>query len=1010
MKKKTNWLCLLFFISISLAFAQEKTISGTITDQDGVPLPGVNILVKDTTTGTQSDFDGNYSIQAENGQILVFSYLGQRTIERAVDDSDTINVQMQEDASQLEEVVVVGFGTQSKRLLTDNVAKIDSDQIGGIATPSLQNALVAKAPGVQITQINGKLEGGVKVVIRGLSSVSASQEPLYVIDGIEMNNNDISSITSKLNPLLALNPNDIASIDILKDASATAIFGAKGTNGVVLITTKRGREGKSSISLDVSSSFGQPTNKRDWLNAAQYIELLRESAFNSGAFDFETQAEADEWVDNRLQRYEGDQDYRNVDTDWQEEAFQNSYVQNANISITGGNEKTKSFISGSYNNSEGIIRGNNLERISMRSNIDHKVNDWIDIGLNMGYTSTVIDRISGDNAFTTPMQAIAQVPTAPPFLLNGDINASTLYANFLLQDKHSSRLTKRRRLLGKVFAEIKLHEYLRFQSELGYDYLYQTVDRNTGRLAPFQSTNGETFASDDGTEIISTNNYLTFDKLFGESSKINFVLGANYTRFKNRATSVTGQSFPTDDFKSVSSAATISAGTGAFTNWAQISYFARATYDYQNKYILKGSIRQDGSSRFGAANRFGYFPAASAGWIISEENFLQNSNILSNLKLRASWGINGNTPITNFPSLGLYGGNNYNGDSGLEFTQGENRDLKWEETQQTNFGLDFGLANNRITGEIDYYVKKTKDLLFFTRVPFEAQVPSHRILQNIGNLENSGFEFVLNTTNILTENFTWKTSFNIATNKNEITSLPDGEDQITNQNILREGEPINSFYLVEYAGVNPQTGDAEFVLNTENPDGTINRGITNDFSEAERTVVGNPNPDIIGGLSSTLNYKGLDFTFTFQGQWGAQLYNGAGQYQETGFGNGLDNQDVYIFNNRWQQPGDITDVPQARLFEDNGHSASSRYLQDTDFIRLRNLTIGYALPAQTLERIGMSRIRIYLSGLNLLTFTDYRGYDPESSNDDANTNTDIGTTFYSAPPAKVYTIGLNLTF
>ncbi|MFS4456174.1 SusC/RagA family TonB-linked outer membrane protein [Maribacter sp. 2304DJ31-5] len=1008
MKKKCIWLFILLLAGMTWTYSQQKTVTGNVTDKENIPLPGVNILIKGTTTGIQTDFDGNYIIRVSEGQVLVFSYLGQRTEERIIGTGNVINVQMQEDASLLEEVVVVGFGTQSKRLLTDNVAKLDADQIGGISTPSLQSALVGKASGVQITQINGKLEGSVKVIIRGLSSVSASQEPLYLIDGIEMNNNNISSINANLNPLLALNPNDIASIDILKDASATAIYGAKGTNGVILITTKRGKEGKSTVSLDISTGFGQPTHKRDLLNASQYIELLEESAFNTGFFD--TMAESDAWVDNRLQRYQGDRDYREVNTDWQEEAFQNSYIRNINLSATGGDEKTKSFISGSYNDTDGIVRGNSLQRISLRANIDHKINDWLDVGLNMGYTSTVIDRISGDVSFTTPLQAIAQIPTAPVFLSNGEINANTLYSNFLLQDQNSSRVNKRRRLLGKFFTDIKLNKSLNFVSEIGYDYLNQTVDRNTGRLAPFQSTDGQSFASDDGTEIISTNNYLTYDHFFGESSNINFVLGANYTRFKNRATSVTGDGFPTDDFKSISSAATISDGTGDFTNWSQISYFARATYDYKNKYILKASIRQDGSSRFGSENRFGYFPAASAGWIISQEKFLVNVNALSTLKLRASWGINGNTPVSNFPSLGLYGGTNYNGESGLEFTQGENPNLKWEETEQTDLGLDFGFFGNRISGEVDYYVKKTKDLLFFTRVPFEAQIPRHGILQNIGNLENKGFEFVLNTINVQSENLTWRTSFNLAINKNEITNLPNGEDQIVDKNILREGEAINSFYLVEYAGVNPQTGDAEFVLNTENEDGTLNKGVTNDFSLAQRVIAGNPNPDIIGGFSSTFDYRGLDFSFTFQGQWGAQLYNEAGQYQESGFGNGLDNQTEYAFNNRWRNPGDITDVPEARLFVNNGHSASTRYLQDADFIRLRNLTIGYSLQSQALEKIGLSGLRVYLSGLNLLTFTDYRGYDPESSNDDANSNTNVGSTFYSAPPARVYTLGLNVTF
>ncbi|MDT0608181.1 SusC/RagA family TonB-linked outer membrane protein [Croceitalea rosinachiae] len=1005
MKNRTKWLCMLFLMGVFSVFAQQKNVTGTVTDFDGVPLPGVNVIVESTTNGTQTDFDGNYAITVSYGQILVFTYLGLRTERRTVGDQNVINIQLQEDAEALDEVVVVGFGTQIKRKVTDNIAKIEADQIGGIATPSFQAALIGKAPGVQITQTNGKLDGGLNITIRGLSSVTASQQPLFVIDGIEMNNNDISSTTAPTNPLLALNPNDIASIDILKDASAAAIFGAKGTNGVILITTKRGNQGKSVVSLDVSTSYGEPSNTRDWLNGEDYIELLEEAEANTNFL-----ADRGLTVDGLLQGFAGDQDFRNVDTDWQDFAFQDSYVQNVNLSVSGGNEKTRSFISGAYTDNEGIIRGNTLERYTVRANIDHKVNDWLKLGLNSSYASTVIDRISSDASFLTPMQAIAQIPTAPAFLSNGDINSNTLYANFLLQDRFSFRTSKQRRLLGKVFAEIKLMEKLRFQTELGYDYLNQTVDRNTGRLAPFQSTNGQTFASDNGAEIISTNNYMTYDTTFGEFSNFAFVLGSNFTRFKNRTTSVTGDGFPTDDFKSVASAAQISAGDGTFTNWAQLSYFARATYDYKGKYLFKASIRRDGSSRFGAENQFGYFPAASAGWIISEEDFLSESSILSYLKLRGSWGINGNTPIANFGSLGLFGGASYNGESALEFTQGANPDLKWEETEQINFGLDFGFLNNRISGEVDYYKKKTKDLLFNTRVPFEALLPSHRVLQNIGNLENEGFEFSLNTINIQTQNLTWKTNLNFAINKNKITNLPNGEDLITVRNILREGEPINSFFLLEYAGVDPANGDALYVLNTENPDGSMNKNTTNDPTAAERIVAGNPNPDVIAGLSSNFNYKSLDFSFTFQGQWGGQRYNNAGRFQEAGLGNGLDNQDQYVFDRRWQNPGDITDVPQARLFENNGHSESTRYMQDADFIRLRNITIGYSLPQQVLDRIGMSRVRIYTSGLNLLTFTDYRGYDPESSDDSAISNTNSGTTFYSAPQARVYTLGLNLAF
>lgn len=1010
--KRILFLSMVFSFVFAFNSMAQRTVSGKVTDDTGEGLPGVNVLIKGTTTGVTTDLDGNYQVSVSSGAVLVFSYVGFQTQEEVIGSRTTVDILMS-GQTELEEVTVIGYGAQSRKLLTDNIATVDESKIGNISTPSLQSALVGKAAGVQITQINGKVEGSVKVIIRGLSSVSASQEPLYIIDGIEMNNNNTSSIGANLNPLLSLNPNNIASVDILKDASASAIYGAKGTNGVILITTKRGEEGNSKISVDVSTAVGEPTNKRNWLNAEQYVELLTESRMNG--FD-EDKATADAWVDDRLKRYQGDQDWKKLNTDWQEEAFQKSVVKDVNVSVSGGDEKTTSFISVAYNDTKGIMRGNSLKRYSLRANLDYKATSKLNIGLNANYSSTIIDRPDGDNSFTTPLQLIAQIPTSPIYLENGDINGvlgsgtGPLYANFLLQDKFSSRMTSIRRILSKVFASYEILPTLSYTTELGYDYRDHTVDRVTGRLTPFQSTNGQSFASNDGTELISTNNYFTYDFSIGESSDLNVVGGVTYTRFKNRATSVTGDGFPTDAFKSVSSAATISAGTGTFTNWAQVASFARATYNYKNKYLVKGTIRNDASSRFGKNNRSGNFLAASVGWIISEEGFLQGSNLVSNLKLRASWGINGNTPTSNFGSLGLYGGTAYDSESGIVFTQGENKDLKWEETSQVDIGIDFGIWNDRISGGIDYYVKKTNDLLFDERVPFEAGIAGHSILRNIGNLENKGFEFVLNTTNIQTSNLIWITSFNIATNKNEITNLPNGADLIDGRNILREGEPINAFYMVEYAGVDSANGDALFYLNTENPDGTIDRGTTNDFVQAQRVIVGNPNPEFIGGLSSTLTYKGIDFSFTFQGQWGASLYNNGGQYQETGFGNGLDNQDVYVYENRWQNPGDITDVPQARLFDDNGYSESTRYLQDANLVRLRNLTLGYSLPQSILEKIHFSKVRVYLSGLNLLTFTDYRGYDPESSSDDGNTNTNVGNTFYSAPPAKVYTVGFNLTF
>ena len=1010
--KRKLLLCftLTFMVGLS-AMAQQRIITGKVTGgDDGLGLPQVSVLLKGTGTGVPTDADGNYRISVPNNNaVLVFSFIGYTTQELTVGARSVLNVVLQPSAQTLNEVVVVGFGSQSKALLTDNVASIGSESIKEIPTSGFQSALVAKAPGVQITQVNGKVEGSMKVIIRGLSSVSASQEPLYVIDGIEMSNQNESSIGANLNPLLGLNPNDIESIDILKDASAAAIYGAKATNGVVLITTKKGSRGQPTVTVSMSAGIQEATNLRDWLNAEQYIELLTESYMNRTGSTLE---EAEDWVDNRLQRYQGDQDYRNIDNDWQSQAFQEGYVNDLSVSISAGNDKTTTFLSVAYHDNQGIVRGNSLDRISARANIENQLSDKFTMGLNMSISETTIDRIAGDNAFVTPGQAIAQIPVSPFFNLDGEPNNTTLYANFLLQDKHSFRQNVVKRTLGKLYGDYSIMDNLSFRSEFGIDIYDQRVDRNTGRLAPFQSTNGQSFASDTERILWNTNNYFTYDQGIGDAGNLNVVLGMTVIRSDRRTSSVTGDGFPTDDFRSVSSAATISAGTGTFTAWSQLSYFLRATYSHNNKYIFKGSIRRDGSSRFGSENRYGNFLALSGAWRISEEDFLSGNSTLSDLKLRASWGTNGNTPIQNFGNRGLFGGTSYNGVSGLAATQGENPRLKWEETSQIDFGVDFGFLDNKISGSIDYYVKNTEDLIFNDRLAFAAGIrgnPNHSVLRNIGSLKNSGVEIAINSVNIETNNLTWKSSFNIATNQNEIEELPGGNDIITARNIIREGEAINSFYLVEYGGVDPQTGDALYVLNTTNPDGSINRSTTTDFTQAQRVLAGNPIPDWIGGLTNTVTYREFDFAFTFQGQWGSSIYNGAGQFQETGFGNGLDNQDAVILN-RWQEPGDITDIPRAVLFSNNGHSHSTRYLQSANFIRLRNVSLGYTLPASVLNNSGLKNVRVYFTGLNLLTFTNFRGYDPESTNDDANTNTNIGSTFYSAPAAKVYTLGLNITF
>lgn len=516
------------------------------------------------------------------------------------------------------------------------------------------------------------------------------------------------------------------------------------------------------------------------------------------------------------------------------------------------------------------------------------------------------------------------------------------------------------------------------------------------------ATDGEAYATSVNNETYIYSNYLTFDKTFGEKHNINAVAGMEFNKFNRRFQSVTSIYFPNDSFQTIDGGAEVNAGSGNQTDYTFVSQFGRLTYSYDNKYILKASIRRDGSSRFGKNERFGSFPAFSAGWIISEENFLKDNATVTFLKLKGSWGKLGNAELGNFASRQLYESKPYNLKSGLSFSQAGNDNLTWEKSTQIDFGVEFGLLN-RISVEADYYKKNTNGLLF--KVPLSISSGASTINQNIGEVQSSGVEFTLNTKNIDSDNLKWNTSFNITTNESKVVSMPNNnKDIVTTFTINRVGENISSFYLVEYAGVDSANGDALFVKNTPNTDGSLDKSTTNDYSEAKRVVSGNPFPTLMAGLTNTMNYKGIDFSFTFQGEWGASIYNSAGKYQSVS-ADYFDNQTTDQLK-RWQKPGDITNVPQARLYGSNGTGESTRFLDKTDFVRLRNLTIGYSLSGNAIKELGMSSVRLYATGVNLLTFTNYNGYDPEARRDD----TGIGEEFYSTPPARTIALGVNINF
>ena len=899
---------------------------------------------------------------------------------------------------KIDEVIVVGYGKSTKAKLTDNVAKISSESIKEIPNANFQNAIVGKAAGVRVNQTNGKLESGFNINVRGSASISAGTSPLYVIDGIPMINSDESTNGAPVNPLVTLSATEIESIEILKDASSAAIYGSRGSNGVILITTKTGKKGKPKLSLNLSQGFSSPTNKVKFLNAKQYVELFLEAGRNVGR---------ENSVITRLNRYSNNTDWRNgtLDTDWQDYIFQKGSVRDADFTVSGGDDKYNYMFTASNNDTKGIIRKNDLDRNTARLNVSANPTEKLKLGLNLGFSRTSIDRVANDNQFTTPMQAIALAPISPAFV-DGEPFDGTTYANFLLEDKYANYNTLIKRITGKIFGEYKILKNLTFNSDFGYDYYNQKEKEFRGKKTPFMSTDGYAYNSWVDTENIVFSNYLSYILKINAHS-FSAVAGTELNKNRREFGSVTGIKFPSDDFQNIDSAGEVNAGRGNASEYSFFSYFGRINYDYQGKYLLKASIRKDGSSRFGKANRYGVFPAFSAGWVISKEEFLSSSNVISLLKLRASWGKTGNAEIGNFASRDLWNATSYKQLPAIEPTQPANANLTWEKSTQADLGIDFGFFNNRISGEIDYYNKKTDGLLFYQNIPYTSGYSN--IYRNTGNLDNHGIEIVLNTQNIKTDNLSWDTNFNVAKNENKIKALPDNNaDQFVGDIIIRRvGERLDSFYLVEYAGVDPANGDALFYKNTMKADGTLDKTTTNDYSEAKSIIAGSAAPKWIAGITNTIEYRNFDLSFTFYGEFGGKLYNSGGQYMSTSGGNGYDNQTVDQMN-RWQNPGDITNVPQARLGKGNGVQNSTRYLEKNDFVRLRNFSLGYSFDKNLISTLGVNKLRIYVSAINLLTFTKYSGYDPESRSDTSRGGG--GATFYSAPPAKTVTFGINVNF
>jgi len=1011
----TVLLCASLLMWVTM-YAQNRTVSGKITDaKDSSPLSGVTVKAKGQTNVVLSQQDGSFTITISTGtNSLEFSYVGYADLEVPV--SDNMNIRMSASERNLSEVVVVGYGRAVKRNLTGSISKVGSKEVENFPEPSFETAIQGKAAGVVVESGSGKLGQGIKIRIRGTSSISANSQPLYVIDGLPVISTSQSDITNDpTNPLADINPNDIESIEVLKDASASAIYGARAANGVVLITTKKGRNNqKTTFELNTYYGISNPARTRKFVDAKQYVNLIELAAVSDGTYDFNNGISGYATLDDAISDYKSwyetnvldnfslGTDWHNaeVNTDWQDILYKdNAPTKNIDLSATGGNEKTRFYVSGFYTDQQAIVINNRFYRYGGRMNLEHQATSNLSFGINMSVNRSQLNRVTNDNSFSTPGQLVAQLPISPVYdPQTGKLNGNTLYANGLFDAQFNSDKQSTWRTIGNAFANLTIIPSLSFRSEFGADILNLYQEAFQGKQTQDGAGIGKANVIISQAVNFNTNNYFTYDHQFNNNNKLNAVLGMSYLQNDSRGASANGENVPSDAIKNLSGTTLITFANSTNNRYTFLSYFLRGNYSIADKYLFSGSIRTDASSRFGPNNRYGWFPAVSAGWVLSEEKFMKDIPFFNFLKLRASWGLTGNAEIGESNFLALYGVSNYPDLPGYVPVSLGNSDLKWEKTAQTDIGLEFAVLNSRLSGEIDVYQKKTSDLLLNVNVPATTSYQSY--LKNLGNMDNKGIEVTLNSKNI-DGAFKWTTSLNFAYNKNKVGDIGgqiiEAGFDLTQRAI--EGQPIGVFYDRKFVGVDPQTGDALYQGEDGKP--------TSDYNSAARVVLGKSNPDWTGGFTNTFSYKGFDFNIFFIFQTGNDIYNSGGAYMSDGFYNGLDNQTTDILN-AWKNPGDITNVPRIGYFYGSGYQTSSRWLYDGNYIRLRNATLGYNLPKSLMQRIKITSARIYVSGTNLWTSTKYPG-DPEVNTQTLG-NIGGGQDFYTISQPKTITFGLNVRF
>ncbi len=980
-------LCLLLAV-VSLANAQSRKITGQVTSEsDGEPIPGVTIQVQGQEGGEISDMDGKYSITVSSDEdVLVFSFIGMEQTMIAVGNKTVINPKMTSSVKDIDEVMVVAYGTANKATITGASEIVKSDEITKVSVSNVTQAIQGKAAGVQVTASSGRPGADGNIKIRGVGSISAGSTPLYVIDGIPQGSSGFS----------ALNPSDIESMTILKDASATSIYGSRGSNGVVLITTRQGKTGETTV--DATAEFGlsyKTQDKFNMMNTQQKLEYERQLGVGLGMGM--TDAQINAYADS-------------IDTDWSKEIYRTGKKQAYNVSISSGTEKSKTYASINYSDEEAIVYGSDLKKGGARINSTFEVNSKIEVGISSFISASKENLVRDDRNALNPNN---YVYSANPYDLprNSDGSYSTLITPSLYGinvfeniDKNPTYISYIKGV-GSAYFSYNILKDLNFKTTIGIDYRqsdYYQYNQPDSKLSiilgsPYGYRN-DTF-SRRATSL--WNNVLTYKKTLAGAHNLKLQIGSEAQESNYRTYTAKGKGYSTSAIDALDNAAQADGIGGKETGWSLVSFFGIATYDFNEKYFVDASIRRDGCSRFGEDFKYGNFWAVGAGWNIHDEAFF-NVNWIDRLKVRGSTGISGNNNIGDYAAQGVYGAGSYNGSSTQYPRRLANDELTWEKSLSSSFGFDFSGFSNRLDLTVDYFYRNTTDMLLDVQLTRTSGFSSRT--DNIGEMTNKGIEITAGSEIYKTDNLSIKLHANFTAIKNEVTKLYNGDDiTIGWNNIVSEGLPLYNYKMVRWAGVNPINGDALYY--------TADGEITNVYNGDDAVVLDDktPLPKFYGGFGGAIEFHNVEFSFDFNYNYGNYIYNHVSFFTLSDGAQATSNQDARLLTDQWLKPGDITDIPKQSTA--NSQNMSDRFLEDGSYLRLRNVTLAYSFPKDMTKKIGIRNLRVYAQGYNILTFTNYSGLDPEIGDTPADDTGSFGSVSdYNYPCARTYVFGLQVGF